>query len=533
MWFSQKNSKTQPEINTVVTPTSREQDPPLRTGDRYPQDIYLSEDSPSTANPQARNRQAEKRSKPASKPKNSTAPLSPFQKLTRVHALSTTADGVITIALAGSIFFSISPDAARSRMVLYLILTMAPFAVVTPFLGPIIDRISGGHRAMIFVTALGRGIVAFLMVRHLDTLWLFPEAFALLVLQKGYTVAKSSIVSHYVKANANLVEANSRLAMLSSLMGFSGLGIGGLLVWIEGASWAAAGALVGYAFATVSALRLPATARELLSKKPAHSNLQYQRTIRRNLQKWVGRYGVYTRAVVLAISAMVVIRAAVGFVTFLLAFELRGSPEGLDVSGTGSAIGAVVTLAAHNISKAEYMDLMLGGPAPPPWHFGMVAVAVGLSSFIGIRCAPIMRKRIKEEMILLTSLSVGFIAALLAAVFGQLLGLVLIAAGISTATTAGKLSFDTLVQRDLPEADHGRFFARFEAHLQIAWVIGAFVPVGLPIITPLSARGGTIIVVVALGLAVTSFVLGCRSALVNRSLPHAPHRHRPPSLPVN
>ena len=111
--------------------------------------------------------------------------LSPFQRLARAHAALTATDAVIAVALAGSIFFSISPDAARQRVALYLALTMAPFAVVTPLIGPVIDRMPGGRRGMIIITGLGRLGLAVLIVRHIDTLWLFPEAFALLVLQKS------------------------------------------------------------------------------------------------------------------------------------------------------------------------------------------------------------------------------------------------------------------------------------------------------------------------------------------------------------
>ena len=35
---------------------------------------------------------------------------------------------------------------------------MAPFAVVAPFLGPIIDRTRGGRRMMVLVSAVGRAL---------------------------------------------------------------------------------------------------------------------------------------------------------------------------------------------------------------------------------------------------------------------------------------------------------------------------------------------------------------------------------------
>ena len=398
---------------------------------------------------------------------------------------------MIAVALAGSIFFSISPDAARTQVVLYLLLTMAPFSVVTPLIGPIIDRMPGGRRAMLFGTACGRGFLALLMVFHLDTLWLFPEAFALLVLQKGYAVAKSAAVPYCVPTESDLVQANSRLAMLSAVMGLGGAGIGALLVWAGGPPWAAAAAVAGYGFSTVLTVRMPDIPSAPASSVPV---------------KWAV---LHPTPVSLAASAMAIMRGAVGIVTFMLAFELRGSADGIDISGTGAALGAAVGAES---GIGSHLPHLVGNPGPPPWHFGVVAATVGLSAFAGVRLAPILRQRFGEEMILLGSLIAGFTAALTAAISAGLTGLALLAAGVSFSSTIGKLAFDSLVQRDVPEASHGRFFARFEARFQVAWVIGAFVPVGVPVLLPLPAQIGSLVVATGLGFAIVSFVLGRRSA---------------------
>ena len=66
-------------------------------------------------------------------------------RLSRVHALSAAGDAMITVALAGSLFFSIDPS-TPDGVGLYLALTIAPFAVVSPLIGPVIDRYAGGRR---------------------------------------------------------------------------------------------------------------------------------------------------------------------------------------------------------------------------------------------------------------------------------------------------------------------------------------------------------------------------------------------------
>ena len=148
-----------------------------------------------------------------SEPPPKRVPLGPFARLARVQLVSAAGDALFTIALAGSLFFNLDPDAARPKVALYLSLTSAPFAIVGPLIGPLIDRLRGGRRAMVIVSGMGRAVLAFLMIRHLDSLLLFPEAFGALVLGKTYHVAKSAIVPGLVRGHEDLVEANSKLVL--------------------------------------------------------------------------------------------------------------------------------------------------------------------------------------------------------------------------------------------------------------------------------------------------------------------------------
>ena len=100
--------------------------------------------------------------------------LSPFKRLARTHALVTAGDVAMVVSLAGSLFFSISPDAARSKVLLYLLVSFAPFAVVAPFIGPFIDRAPGGRRFIIQLTAIGRALLFAIMIFHLDDLLAVP-----------------------------------------------------------------------------------------------------------------------------------------------------------------------------------------------------------------------------------------------------------------------------------------------------------------------------------------------------------------------
>ena len=76
------------------------------------------------------------------------------------QVLSYGTDAMITVALAGTVFFGASPHAQRGNVLLYLLITMAPFAVVAPVIGPVLDRLQHGRRWTMAGTAIGRAVLA-------------------------------------------------------------------------------------------------------------------------------------------------------------------------------------------------------------------------------------------------------------------------------------------------------------------------------------------------------------------------------------
>ena len=183
---------------------------------------------------------------------------SPFTRLARVHALQVAGDALIALALANSLFFSIDPAAARNKVALYLVLTMAPFAVVAPLIGPALDRAANGRRLMVVAISFARFLVGLLMIGHLDSLFLFPEAFLMLVLGKGYGIAKSAIVPTTVTNDQELVEANSKLSIITGFAGVAA-GIPGAPPGLDrrAASGSSGFAVLVFAISTVLAFSLP------------------------------------------------------------------------------------------------------------------------------------------------------------------------------------------------------------------------------------------------------------------------------------
>src|SRR5439155_622464 len=154
-------------------------------------------------------------------------------------ALMLAGDTPITMALAAALFSSIRPGGARGKAILYLLLTMAPIAVVGPLLGPVLDKSRTGRRTVVILSAASRALVCLSMAHHLKGLLLFPEAFAALVLSKTYLITKSALVPSAVDREEELVDANSRLAVLGVVAGFAIAAPGAVLLKVSflGGDW--------------------------------------------------------------------------------------------------------------------------------------------------------------------------------------------------------------------------------------------------------------------------------------------------------
>ena len=418
-----------------------------------------------------------------------------FTKLARVHALSIIGDGCIAVALAGSIFFSIDASEARWRVALYLLLTIAPFAVVTPLLGPAIDRAAGGRRGMIIVSLAGRVVIALLMSRHIDSLLLFPEAFAMLVLQKAYGVSRAALVPAVCPREDELIEANSKLSLLSSIGGVVGgsLGVGLIAIFGNGASTFLAAII--FAIGVSAALKLP---QVQVAKAPVDETEKLE---------------VRGANIVLAATAIAVLRGIVGFTTFLLAFHLRAGGDGVDVTEEGSLFGAALGAFREGGYNPDMMPDLIGTPGPPQWHLAAAGLAAGGGAFLGAKFAPDIRHRTTEERIVLGAMITTTIAAFLGAWGGGIQGTVVLAFGVGISASVGKLGFDALVQRDAPRSNHGRAFAQFEGRFQLSWAIGAF----FAVISRFPIGLGAFMIAIAAGFAALSYELGRRTDRVQAS----------------
>ena len=345
-----------------------------------------------------------------------------FHWLARTHALSAIGDAAMYGALAGSVLFSLSPDAQRSKVLLYLLVSVAPFAVVAPAIGPTVDRIHGGRRMVMQLTAVIRLVLYLLMASHVHDLLLYPLVFGVLVMQKTYAVSKAALVPLVVRNETELVEANSKLGIISAVCGAVSLPVlAALGKWHPGVSL-----LIGavcFGAAVVHARHLPRDPSTGVSQHRSGGRL------------------LLPPAVVRATTAMACIRACVGFLTFHLFFWLR-----------------------HDYGLVQ---------------FGMAAAASTVGSMAGNVVAPRLRRELREEVMVGLALVVIAVAGFGAALSGGVVAAVLLALVLNFATSIARMAFDSIVQRDAPDSNKGEVFARLETRFQLAWVLAGLPPVAV------------------------------------------------------
>jgi hypothetical protein len=407
----------------------------------------------------------------------------PFGRLALVHCLQSSGSTLVTISLAGSLFFSISPNAAKSKVLLYLLLTIAPFALVGPALSPLLDRGRQARRTSVAIACIGSALLCFGMARNIHDLLLFPEAFGILVLGKLYLVARAALVPDAVAPGDDLASANARLAVLASLAGFLTMPIGVGLLKI-GAPWVLGFGIVVFGLAGVASFRLsrvaprslPATgideapAEETAARSPRYAEVADARRV-------LG-LPLYPPEVVAGISAMSLARATVGFVSFFLAFALRRDHQ-------------------------------------PTYWFGLLIVASGTGSLIGSLIVPRLRRRMHERQIISLSLGLMTIGAIGAGWIGGLWAQLLLTFVVGVGPTSARPALDSIVQRNVPPALLGRAFGRLETRLQLVWVLASLIAV----LIPFPLRVGDAVVAACCVLGALSYTTSAASKGKRRERP--------------
>jgi MFS family permease len=441
--------------------------------------------------------------------------------LIELTAAGGASDAFVAVSLAGTIFFSTSVDQARGRVVLFLLVTMAPFAVLAPFIGPALDRMQQGRKFLLAGTLLARGLLCWGMSAAINSpVTLLPAAFGILVLQKAYGVARASVTPRLLPAEITLVTANARSQLITLIASILGGAVAAGIQVTAGSAWVLRAGTLIYLAAMLLALRLPdqvdvppvpaapVPPADLPNENghyaPGYGDdfrasrdgrtLPYQSaapppgtvppgtappgTPREAAGGRNGRAAGGRRWRTLAnvgpivgeaMRGNAVLRAFSGYMVFFLAFYLRSAHFGVSHN---VALGALVAAAAAGGLAAMAIGSLLRARAPAFILFSMLTLA------------PIVTATCAWFFSLTTVIAVAFTAAL--------------AAGLA------KLALDSTVQREIGEEIRSSAFAVSETLNQVANVAGSLAGVLVSILD--NGEAGLAIAAACLTLALVTLV---------------------------
>ena len=362
-----------------------------------------------------------------------------------MNTVQVAGDAALTVSLAGTIF-AMPTDQARGAVALFLLLTMAPFVLLAPLVGPILDRFRHGRRWALGTTLAVRGFFCWVLAGAIveGSPWVFPLALVCLVASRAYAVARASAIPRLLPSGMDLVTANSRIMITGLIgMGVGGAVAGGLSRF--GAEWSLRLAFAIYVVGVILAIRLPEQVDTPVTDQTPRIRPPLRSRPEERLRNLPNRV---LHALVIQCGA----RFIVAFLTLFLIFLTRVNP--IPGWSTPVIIGAAVAAAG----VGNVFGSLLGNKrvAPPPTP---TLVILGIA---------------------------GVLSCLVAAVFYGLWPLLVVSFVGGVYTQLGKLCLDTIVQTEVPESRHSRVFASIETTLQLAWVFGG----ALAILVPLRPEAG-------------------------------------------
>ena len=391
--------------------------------------------------------------------------------LIELTAAAGAGDAFVAVSLAGTIFFNTSLDQARGKVVLFLVVTMAPFAVLAPFIGPALDRVQQGRKYLLAGTLLARGLLCYAMAAAVSNpINLLPAAFGVLVLQKAYGVVRASVTPRLLPEQITLVRANARSQLIAVITATLAAGLAEGIQVAGGAAWVLRVAMVVYLGSMVLALRLPdqvdsppapAPAPQAPPAPPASDPWHgpepaaalppgslppgspaasgTKKSTRPSHWRTLSRVGP---AVTEAMTGNAVLRAFSGFTLFFFVFVLQSERFGVSKH---FALGALAAAVAGGSIFAMVIGSWLKSRAP--------------------------------QLIMFAVLTVAPLVAAAAAWFFGITAVIAVAFAAIFCASLAKLAQDSIVQREIGDEVRSSTFAVSETLNQVANVAGGLLGV--------------------------------------------------------
>ncbi|CAM3783356.1 MFS transporter [Kibdelosporangium persicum] len=398
------------------------------------------------------------------------AEKSGLTSLTYATMLNYASDAAMAVALANTLFFAAaSADSSKGKIALYLLITVAPFALVAPVIGPALDRIQRGRRLAMCVASAGQALMCVVMATNFDSWLLYPAALGKMVLSKSFTVLKAAVTPRVLPPEITLSKTNARLTTFGLVAGMVFGGIAAGLTQIfnsEAALWFTAAICVAGA---VQGMRIPAWVEVTEGEVPATLSATPKRPTRQPMGQHV----------VISLWANGTVKVLTGFLMMFSAFAIRAETE--------------------------------GKPAQQLLLLGIIAAAAGIGSFGGNAIGSKLLVSRPDQMVL--GCVVACVTATVVATILPGIGTMAIVSLIaSTAAALAKNSLDAVIQHDLPEESRASAFGRSETVLQLGWVFGG----ALGVLLPTTFWVGFLVISLLLALGMVQTILATKgNSLLN------------------
>lgn len=430
--------------------------------------------------------------------------------------VNTASDSGMLLPLANILLFTATAQDSKMNVAIYLLVTLAPYAVIAPLLGPLLDKIHTGHRLALSVSFMIRTILACMLIYYCQfhdgkeyfSPWiLYPCTLMMMLCSKTYSILKASIIPRVVPPTLDLVQVNSRVNTFAAVVGTTILG-GGISTLCEfvlskychipgGFLWMAILTCAGAVMCLRLSPQVEGTQEEIpisLSQRLSPADIPGAHALHRNpyppydnvseeheetapLRRHTITQPLGNK-VLTCIWGVSTLKIAIGFLYLFMIFYSR-SPIAVDTS------------------LMDKLALAASGPG-----------ATALGGFIGNIIGAKIRLGTPEKIVVTCSV-LGFISFLITSLLlwyrpHMLLYVVIAALVTAMSTNAGKVALDSSINHNLTHNAQASAFGLSESLLQIGWVVGAALGALLP---PVPVLAYSVITAILFATTIQTFLV--------------------------
>lgn len=375
-----------------------------------------------------------------------------FRLLTSVRVLSQGGDGAFQVGIATAFFFDPTSATTPVDIAAGFAVLLAPFTLVGPFVGPMIDRwhrqrivLVGNLIRLALVGAIGASII---LDAPKPLLYFF--ALATLSINRFLLAALTAGIPQVVDEE-DLLTANAIMPTMGTIAAAIGAAIGGVItVLAPGVSdnrlavlaLGAAAVAFGTSSLTATALgkRALGPVARIDGKEFASETVHLLRELRAGYR--------HLRDRVTPLNALAVMAAARLLYGLMFVAAILISRHILSTPGSAE-------------SSIKHFTLVLG----------FAAIGFGLAAIL----TPAFARRIDRHDWIVACLLLGAAGQTLLAISSSSWALLGAAIIVSFSVQGGKIAVDTIVQRDTDDAFRGRAFALYDVAYNTAFISAAVV----------------------------------------------------------